>query len=117
MPALDFPLLCRPTKSGWRVKEEKKDKASPEVKPLREEEDMPDGPFEAMGRIKDKVMDAALDNSDRRELGKGFIGNLFGERQYRMDRMNSEIRAQMEAMDDHRYGHAQMSYYIGGLNW
>ena len=67
------------------------------------DEDMPDGPFESMGRITKKVLDTALDfdNSDRREIGRGMMGNLL-DVTYRRDRMTKEIEAQIEAIDEHR---------------
>ena len=75
----------------------------PDYQPLGEGEgdDQVDFSFEGMKRMKDTVIDKALDNSDRRELGKGMMGDLLN-REYRMDRMNSEIQTQMDELDDHR---------------
>ncbi|KAK2161150.1 hypothetical protein LSH36_120g00026 [Paralvinella palmiformis] len=97
-----------PIKSGWRIGVHKplalpRQKVSGPDTPDFFEEDMPDGPFQGMSRIGRAVLDSALDfdNSDRREIGRGFIGQLFDLR-YRQDRMNSEIEAQIEAIDEHR---------------
>ncbi len=53
-------------------------------------------------RIKDSVLDSVFDNSDRREIGKGLVGRLF-KRSYRGDRIDSDIKAQLDEVDDHRY--------------
>jgi hypothetical protein len=42
-----------------------------------------------------------VDNSDRRELGKGFVGRFFG-REYK-DRVEQDILDEIEAMTEHRY--------------
>ena len=47
-----------------------------------------------------KVAMTDWDNSDRREIGKGFVGTLF-EREYR-EYLPSEIEEQIEEMDEHR---------------
>ena len=103
-----FFFCCSPIKSGWRIGVHKplalpRQKVSGPDTPDFFEEDMPDGPFQGMSRIGRAVLDSALDfdNSDRREIGRGFIGQLFDLR-YRQDRMNSEIEAQIEAIDEHR---------------
>ena len=60
--------------------------------------DTVDGP---MGRIKDSVINSMNENSNRRQLGKGMIGNLL-DRQYHPDRMNSYVRKQMDDLSEHR---------------
>jgi hypothetical protein len=55
-----------------------------------------------MKRMGSQLIDVIMDNSDRRELGKGMMGDLLN-REYRPDRMTSEIRAQMDELDEHRY--------------
>ena len=48
--------------------------------------------------LKDAVYD--WNNSDRREIGKGFVGSLF-EREYR-EQLPSEVEQQIEDVDEHR---------------
>ena len=40
------------------------------------------------------------DNSDRREVGKGFVGKLF-DREYKDD-LSPDIQKRIENMDEHR---------------
>ena len=88
---------------------------APEPLPDTPDLDMPDGlPFQAMGRMTEKALDAVLDNSDRREIGKGFIGNLF-EREYRDERIDSEIKQQIDEMDDHRCVENKMYIFLSNM--
>lgn len=59
--------------------------------------------FEGMSRITHEVLDLAFDNSNRREIGKGIVGEFFN-RTYRRDMINSDIKRQMKDIeqDDHR---------------
>ena len=60
-----------------------------------------DGPIlEGMKKIKDTMMETALDNSDRRDLGKGCIGRLF-KRELNED-LDPEIKAQLDLIENHR---------------
>ena len=55
--------------------------------------------YSSMGRtLKTAVYD--WDNSDRREIGKGFVGNLF-DREYK-EYLPSEVEQQIDEMDEHR---------------
>ena len=56
-----------------------------------------------MSRITNEVLDLAFDNSNRREIGKGIVGEFFN-RTYRRDKMDSDIKQQMKDIeqDDHR---------------
>ena len=56
-----------------------------------------------MSRIPGEVLDLAYDNSNRREIGKGIVGDFFN-RTYRRDKMDSNIEQQMKDIeqDDHR---------------
>ena len=55
--------------------------------------------FASFGRAI-KVAMTDWDNSDRREIGKGFVGTLF-EREYR-EYLPSELEEQIDDMDEHR---------------
>ncbi|XP_064604448.1 inactive rhomboid protein 1-like [Liolophura sinensis] len=61
--------------------------------------DVPDGI--GLGRIANKVVDKALEKTERRRVGMGFVGRLFN-RSFRSDRINSEVKEQLEEIDDHR---------------
>ncbi|XP_014669279.1 PREDICTED: inactive rhomboid protein 2-like isoform X2 [Priapulus caudatus] len=58
-------------------------------------------PSVGLQRIWDKVLDKALDNSDRRQLGVGMLGR-FLNRKVRRDRINSDVKKQLEDFSDHR---------------
>ncbi|WAQ96006.1 RHDF1-like protein [Mya arenaria] len=59
--------------------------------------DMPDFGMRRIGR---DVLNSVRER-DRRNVGMGFVGRLF-ERNYRPDRMNSEVKKQIDELDDHR---------------
>lgn len=61
--------------------------------------DVPDGI--GLGRIANKVVDKALEKTERRRVGMGFVGRLFN-RSFRSDRISSEVKEQLEEIDDHR---------------
>lgn len=52
-------------------------------------------------KIHDKIMQHALDNSDRREIGKGLVGRVLN-RSFRSKRMDSYVQRQIEEIQDHR---------------
>lgn len=54
-----------------------------------------------MRRIVRSIMDSTKENSNRREVGKGLVGQLLN-RSYNMDRMDSVVQGQMDELDDHR---------------
>ncbi|XP_071814602.1 inactive rhomboid protein 1-like isoform X2 [Apostichopus japonicus] len=52
-------------------------------------------------KIHDKIMQHAMDNSDRREIGKGLVGRVLN-RSFRSKRMDSYVQKQIEEIEDHR---------------
>lgn len=46
-------------------------------------------------------MQHAMDNSDRREIGKGLVGRVLN-RSFRSKRMDSYVQKQIEEIEDHR---------------
>ncbi|KAI0217013.1 Inactive rhomboid protein 1 [Lamellibrachia satsuma] len=97
LPPVDqFHYDLRYTKSGWGVMPQQKEAPAPQL-------DDTDLSFEGMSRITHEVLDLAFDNSNRREIGKGIVGEFFN-RTYRRDMINSDIKRQMKDIeqDDHR---------------
>ena len=88
-------------KSGWQIGRQRPITApgTPDID--ADEDDQVDGPFSPMHRLPEKVVEDFVDNSDRREIGKGVVGRLF-KTSYRRDRIDSDIKAQLEDIDDHR---------------
>ncbi|XP_030840158.1 inactive rhomboid protein 1 isoform X3 [Strongylocentrotus purpuratus] len=89
-----------PTGIGWRKpKTEERFKIPPIVSPLPE--DLPDGskPLRRT-KIREQIMDMAMDNADRREIGKGLVGRVLNRR-YRSRRMDSYVQKQIEEIEDH----------------
>ena len=70
------------------------DEAEPEAEPDQQQR-------LGMRRIMTAILDNAFENSNRRELGKGIVGNIFN-RSYRQERIDSYIQSQLEELDDHR---------------
>lgn len=67
-----------------------------------EEEDMVDGRLGVgMTRIGDKVLDWALDNSNRRQYGMGLVGKVL-QRSFRRDRITRDVKQQLDDIEDHR---------------
>lgn len=54
-----------------------------------------------MKRIWNRILDHAFDNSDRRQYGMGIVGKFFNRR-FRRDRLTSDVRSQLDDIDDHR---------------
>lgn len=52
-------------------------------------------------RIWDKILDRALDNSERRRLGIGALGDCLNRR-WRRDRIDSDVKKQLDDISDHR---------------
>lgn len=52
-------------------------------------------------KIHDKIMESAMDNSNRREIGKGLVGRVLN-RNFRSKRMDSYVQRQIEEIEDHR---------------
>ena len=75
----------------------------PREVPPSPREDTTDLDFQGMSRIPGEVLDLAFDNSNRREIGKGIVGEFFN-RTYRRDKIDSNIKQQIEDIeqDDHR---------------
>lgn len=95
-PGDAFHYDIRHTKSGWRVQPQLRDVVDPQV-------DTTDLSFQGMSRITNEVLDLAFDNSNRREIGKGVVGEFFN-RTYQRENINSDIKQQMKDIeqDDHR---------------
>lgn len=55
-----------------------------------------------LGRIWNKIMDKAFDNSDRRKFGIGILGQCLN-RKWRRDRIDSDVKEQLADFSDHRY--------------
>ncbi|XP_022080248.1 inactive rhomboid protein 2-like isoform X2 [Acanthaster planci] len=88
-----------PTGIGWRKrKTEDKFRMAPILA-----EDAPDAIMPAIRRnkIAEKIMQGAFDNSDRRQIGKGLVGRVLN-RSYKSRRMDSNVRKQIEEIEDHR---------------
>lgn len=58
-------------------------------------------PTVGMKRMCDKVLQQALDNSDRREYGMGLVGKIL-KRSFRKDRFTQEVKDQLDDIEDHR---------------
>ncbi|XP_076305672.1 inactive rhomboid protein 1-like isoform X1 [Tachypleus tridentatus] len=56
---------------------------------------------EPMYQVWEKMLSKAFDNSDRREYGMGVVGKLF-KRSFRKDRFTSNIKEQLEDIEDSR---------------
>ena len=62
-----------------------------------------DSPTEKTSRFqgfKRTVIDRVFRYSNSREIGKGVVGK---KRDYRVERMNTEVKDQIDDIDDHRY--------------
>ncbi|KAG8224903.1 hypothetical protein J437_LFUL006261 [Ladona fulva] len=55
-----------------------------------------------MSRIWGFVLDRALDNSDRRQYGMGFVGRIFRRSMRRSVVEDKKVREQLDDMEDHR---------------
>ncbi|XP_064478619.1 inactive rhomboid protein 1-like isoform X2 [Ornithodoros turicata] len=66
-------------------------------------EDVVDSPLPTVGmrRICDKVLQHAMDNSDRREYGMGLVGRIL-KRSFRRDRITQDVKDQLDEIEDHR---------------
>lgn len=53
-------------------------------------------------RISLAVLDRALDNSDRRQYGMGWVGKMFGRSMRKTIAADSKVRAQLDDMEDYR---------------
>ncbi|XP_038069235.1 inactive rhomboid protein 2-like isoform X2 [Patiria miniata] len=88
-----------PTGIGWRKKNtEDKFRMAPILA-----EDLPDAilPSIRRNKIAEQIMQGAFDNSDRRQIGKGLVGRVLN-RSYKSRRMDSNVRKQIEEIEDHR---------------
>jgi hypothetical protein len=67
--------------------------------------------FEGMSRISDTVLEDFIDGAGKRQIGKGFAGFLT-DAEYRLSRIDANIRQQMISLDDHRLydTHQTVSY-------
>lgn len=103
-----FPLLpLRPVKGGWNIGRQRSFPTPVVIPPTPdlgdgedEDEDDIDG-FAPMQRLPESVMVQLTENLNRREIGKGVVGRLF-KRSYRRDRIDSDIKAQLDEIVDHR---------------
>lgn len=77
------------------------DVSAPEVLRDKEQEEVSSKMFDGMKRIKNKVIDMTLVNSDRRQYGVGVVG-VWLDRDYRKSRIDSHVRQQIEELDDYR---------------
>ena len=68
----------------------------PKPEPTAAAADTPDGDI---GRIAYNVFEKAFDNSNRHDVGMGFIGRLFNRKR---KRLSSDVKKQLEELDDHR---------------
>ncbi|XP_060521627.1 inactive rhomboid protein 1 isoform X2 [Cylas formicarius] len=59
-------------------------------------------PSIGISRILSNTLDHVLDNSDRRMYGMGWVGRLFGRTYRRSVITDSDVRRQLDDMDDHR---------------
>ncbi|XP_041474539.1 inactive rhomboid protein 1-like isoform X1 [Lytechinus variegatus] len=88
-----------PTGIGWRKPKTEERFKIPPIVPVPE--DLPDGgkPLRRT-KIREQIMDMAMDNADRREIGKGLVGRVLNRR-YRSKRMDSYVQKQIEEIEDH----------------
>ncbi|XP_033120171.1 inactive rhomboid protein 1-like isoform X2 [Anneissia japonica] len=97
-----------PTGIGWRKKKEDRfdpplyKSPPPEVEmdltdSARPQKDIPG----RRNKIAEKVMAAAFNHSERRQIGKGLVGRILN-RSYRKQRLDSEVKEQLESIEDHR---------------
>ncbi|CAH1794931.1 unnamed protein product [Owenia fusiformis] len=87
------PMEEKPVAGGWRKR--------PELDMAKPEAGMDEVDGLGMRRIAANVLDATLDNSDRREYAMGFVGRVFN-RSFKRDRMSTDVKKQIDEMDDHR---------------
>ncbi|XP_078609789.1 inactive rhomboid protein 1-like isoform X6 [Branchiostoma floridae x Branchiostoma japonicum] len=86
-----------PTDRGWRTGSKKR--IAP---PLRGQDVMAARAPRRRNRIGDRVLQMALDNSDRREYGRGLVGKWL-KRSYRSSMaMSSDIKHQLDTITDYR---------------
>ncbi|CAH1274375.1 RHBDF1 [Branchiostoma lanceolatum] len=86
-----------PTDRGWRTGSKKR--IAP---PLRGQDVMATRAPRRRNRIGDRVLQMALDNSDRREYGRGLVGKWL-KRSYRSSMaMSSDIKHQLDTITDYR---------------
>ncbi|XP_071796460.1 inactive rhomboid protein 1-like isoform X2 [Asterias amurensis] len=88
-----------PTGIGWRKKNtEDRFRVAPILA-----EDTTDGVLPSIRRnkIAEQIMQGAYDNADRRQIGKGLVGRVLN-RSYKSRRMDSNVRKQIEEIEDHR---------------
>lgn len=98
---LGLYFYFRPSQSGWQTGRLAPSPVPPELPVGVEITDIPP-PLPPRNRIPQSVIDNVQYNADRRrQIGKGIVGKFF-KHSYRTDRMNSEIKAQIDEFDDHR---------------
>ncbi|XP_071965321.1 inactive rhomboid protein 1-like isoform X2 [Antedon mediterranea] len=97
-----------PTSIGWRKpRQERFDPPLYKSPPPEVEMDLTDSarPQKDMpgrrNKIAEKVMAAAFNHSERRQIGKGLVGRVLN-RSYRKQRIDSEVKQQLESIEDHR---------------
>lgn len=70
----------------------------PEPREVPDQEELSVG----MKRMWKRITDQLFDNSDRRQYGMGVMGRYL-KRSFRKDRITSDVKGQLDDMDDHRF--------------